>query len=384
MGNGASSPEPEDYPDEFAKFDGVETLGYRVLGVQPNSPASVAGLVSFLDFLVGCNGEMLLASGEGLEEGDEYDDVDFPALLKDNVGRELELLVHNIKSNSQRLVKITPSTTWGGAGLLGVTIRMDDYGGADERLIRVLSVEHNSPAAIAGLVPMKDYLLGTASTSFDSDAILAEVLMMHADRIVELYVYSSESDVVRVITLMPTLSWGGRGLLGAEVGTGYLHGFPKACRGTDGTSVERKIRMGVRPTETVLALEKLNGKRDTNDKDEELSQEVKEEEGMVDMTSLTDTLSGKAMCFAEQMEMEPEPADESVNHSKQSTGEQVCEQEPSQPSIGTTNAHFVNSRNDANSLFDGPPPNDGIFSTPAKSPLPPPPYYCNSHDRDKR
>jgi hypothetical protein len=61
------------------------------LGVQPNSPASAAGLVSFLDFLVGCNGEMLLASGEGLEEGDEYDDVDFPALLKDNVGKELEL-----------------------------------------------------------------------------------------------------------------------------------------------------------------------------------------------------------------------------------------------------------------------------------------------------
>lgn len=261
---------------------------------------------------------------------------------------------------------------------------MDDYGGADERLIRVLSVEHNSPAAIAGLVPMKDYLLGTASTSFDSDAILAEVLMVHADRIVELYVYSSESDVVRVITLMPTLSWGGRGLLGAEVGTGYLHRFPKACRGTDGASVERKIRMGVRPTETVLALEKSNGKRDTNEKDEELSQEVKEEEGIVDMTSLTDTLSGKAMCFAEQMEMEPEPADESANHSKQSTGEQVCEQEPSQPSAGTTNAHFVHSRNDANSLFDGPPPNNGILSTPAKSPLPPPPYYCNSHDRDKR
>jgi hypothetical protein len=91
MGNEASSPEQEDYPDELSKFDGVETLGYRVLGVQPNSPASAAGLVSFLDFLVGCNGEMLLASGEGLEEGDEYDDVDFPALLKDNVGKELEL-----------------------------------------------------------------------------------------------------------------------------------------------------------------------------------------------------------------------------------------------------------------------------------------------------
>ena len=91
MGNDASSPEHNGYPDEFSKFDGIETLGYRVLGVQPNSPASAAGLVSFLDFLVGCNGKMLLGSGEGLEEGDEYEDIDFPALLKENVGKELEL-----------------------------------------------------------------------------------------------------------------------------------------------------------------------------------------------------------------------------------------------------------------------------------------------------
>jgi hypothetical protein len=415
MGNEASSPEQEDYPDEFSKFDGVETLGYRVLGVQPNSPASAAGLVSFLDFLVGCNGEMLLASGEGLEEGDEYDDVDFPALLKDNVGKELELresfiydassslvlsidsysiilhriaVVHNIKSNSQRLVKITPSPAWGGAGLLGVTIRMDDYGGADERLIRVLSVEHNSPAAIAGLVPMKDYLLGTTSTSFDSDGMLAEVLMVHADRIVELYVYSSESDVVRVVTLMPTMSWGGRGLLGAEVGTGYLHRFPKACRGTDGASVERKIRMGVRPTETVLALEKSNGRKDACDKEKEVPLEREEEEGIVDLTSLTDTLSGKAMCFAEEMEMEQEQTNESANQPTLSTGKQKFEKEQSQPSAETTSPQFVHSKTEASTLFDGPPPNNGTFSMSPKqdtnntavssqqrSPLPPPPYY---------
>lgn len=91
MGNDASSPEDDGYPDVYAKFDGVETLGYRVLGVQPDSPASAAGLVSFLDFLVGCDGVMLMGSGEGLEEGDAYDDVDLPALLKDSVGKELEL-----------------------------------------------------------------------------------------------------------------------------------------------------------------------------------------------------------------------------------------------------------------------------------------------------
>lgn len=102
MGNAALNPADG---DDFAEFDGIDTLGYRVLGVQPNSPgkfvqllshgclfgyklnhsrtmyfmhitASKAGLVSFFDFIVGANGEMLLGSGENLEEGEEYDDID--------------------------------------------------------------------------------------------------------------------------------------------------------------------------------------------------------------------------------------------------------------------------------------------------------------------
>lgn len=71
-------------------FEGIETLGYRVLGVQPDSPAAQAGLVSFLDFLVGVNGQMLLGSGEHLEPGEEYDDVDLPAVLQASKGQELE------------------------------------------------------------------------------------------------------------------------------------------------------------------------------------------------------------------------------------------------------------------------------------------------------
>jgi hypothetical protein len=99
MGN--SAPTAAADGDDLAEFDGIETLGYRVLGVQPNSPgesvrhfigptielefthyiyipntASKAGLVSFFDFIVGANGEMLMGSGEDLEEGEEYDDID--------------------------------------------------------------------------------------------------------------------------------------------------------------------------------------------------------------------------------------------------------------------------------------------------------------------
>lgn len=366
MGNEASQPhEPE---DEFAQFDGIETLGYRVLGVQPNSPASAAGLVSFLDFLVGCNGVMLMGSGEGLEEGDEYDDVDFPKVLREHEGKELELcefwplqicgcahlvlfilmphaflyfaVVHNIKSNSQRLVKITPSSSWGGAGLLGVTIRLDNYGGADERLIRVLSVEHNSPAAIAGLTPLTDYLLGTTSASFDSDEMLAEVLYVHVDRIVEIYVYSTVTDMVRVVTLMPTHSWGGRGLLGAEVGTGYLHGFPKSVRETDGKSVERKVRMGVRPTEAIAE----------GEKNDAVKNEVLDNE-----TAITDEVSGNTMCFAEQMEMEPEPIEIQPQQSASRPEENST---VGQPTSEQTRGEYAS---EADALFSQPPPANGMI-----------------------
>lgn len=98
MGNATSSADIGDTNNddtannmiEDDPFDGIDTLGYRVLGVQPNSPASKAGLVSFLDFLIGCNDQMLLGSGEHLQPGMEYDDIDLPTLLNDNKGVELE------------------------------------------------------------------------------------------------------------------------------------------------------------------------------------------------------------------------------------------------------------------------------------------------------
>jgi hypothetical protein len=151
-------------------------------------------------------------------------------------------VVFNIKSQEARLVKLTPQDDWGGAGLLGVTIRLDNYAGADERLIRVLAVETRSPAAVAGLVPEKDFLLGTTHATLDSADALAHLLEINMDQVAEFYVYNSDSDLVRTVVLMPTLSWGGQGLLGAEVGTGYLHRLPSAVCSTDGASVERKVR----------------------------------------------------------------------------------------------------------------------------------------------
>ena len=159
----------------------------------------------------------------------------------------LQLVVFNIKSQEARIVHLTPNDKWGGAGLLGVTIRLDNYAGAEDRFIRVLSVVENGPAAVSGLMnDGTDFILGTTHHTVNSLSHFAQLLQENIDRIIELYVYNSNTDIVRVVTLMPSYEWnsknGDSGLLGAEVGTGYLHRLPYRSRSTSGKCVERKVR----------------------------------------------------------------------------------------------------------------------------------------------
>jgi len=151
-------------------------------------------------------------------------------------------VVWNIKNQKARLVTLTPADSWGGAGLLGVTIRLDNYAAAQERLVKVLEVEDGGPAAVAGLVAGADYILGTTQDTVDSVESLSTVLQSYVDTVVELYVYNIDSDLVRVVALYPTREWNGQGILGAAVGTGYLHQLPAASCATQGASVQRKVR----------------------------------------------------------------------------------------------------------------------------------------------
>jgi hypothetical protein len=79
MGNGASA---EGDP---------EFNGYRVLGIQPDSPASPVGFVSFFDFVIAANGVRL----------DEADDT-FTELITSHEDKPLTLVIYNIKNEETR------------------------------------------------------------------------------------------------------------------------------------------------------------------------------------------------------------------------------------------------------------------------------------------
>jgi hypothetical protein len=204
-------------------MDPSEMVGYRVLGVQPNSPASRVGLVSFFDFIIAANGIPLSTL-----------DSTFIDLIKASEDKPLPLKVYNCKCKTVREVELIPSRDWPGEGLLGVTIRFDSFVGAEDHLCHVVDVDPESPADLAGLVAESDFLLGTLEKVFITPEVLYEEIRANVNAPIDMYVYNSERDEVRVAVVMPSNDWGGEGLLGASVAHGLLHGLPASCCRTPG------------------------------------------------------------------------------------------------------------------------------------------------------
>ncbi|XP_044149248.1 Golgi reassembly-stacking protein 1 [Bufo gargarizans] len=93
----------------FCSFQGANEHVWHVLDVEPNSPAALAGLQAYTDYIVG--------SDQILQESE-----DFYALIESHEGKPLKLLVYNTETDSCREVYVTPNGAWGGEGSLGCGI----------------------------------------------------------------------------------------------------------------------------------------------------------------------------------------------------------------------------------------------------------------------
>ncbi|CAH8864745.1 unnamed protein product [Trichobilharzia szidati] len=203
MGGTASSPIP-----------GGGTSGYHVLRVQEGSPGHQAGLEAFFDFIVAIGDKRLEEDNDCIKD-----------LLQANKDRPVRLVVYSTKSQACREVTLIPNNHWGGQGLMGVSIRYCSFDRANENVWHVLDVEPKSPAEMAGLKPYTDYIIGANSVLNSRDDFF-DLIDASDGHVIQLYVYNSESDSCREIHLKPDSNWGGNGLLGCDIGYGYLHRIP--------------------------------------------------------------------------------------------------------------------------------------------------------------
>ncbi|XP_011883698.1 PREDICTED: Golgi reassembly-stacking protein 2 [Vollenhovia emeryi] len=199
---------------QSVEIPGGGTEGYHVLRVQEGSPGQQAGLEAFFDFIVAIGNTRLDQDNDTLKE-----------LLKVGVNKELTITVYSSKTQSVRRTKIVPSMTWGGQGLLGVSIRFCSFEGANENVWHVLEVHPSSPAELAGLRPFTDYIIGADSVLHESEDLFT-LIEAHESRPLKLYVYNTKDDSCREVTITPNNTWGGEGSLGCGIGYGYLHRIP--------------------------------------------------------------------------------------------------------------------------------------------------------------
>ncbi|KAJ3477578.1 hypothetical protein NLG97_g8805 [Lecanicillium saksenae] len=102
---------------------------WHVLEVPANSPADLAGLLPYSDYILG--------SPEGTLHGESA----LGEIVEDFIGRPLRLYVYNNEYDVTREVTIQPSREWGGNGAIGCTLGY----GALHRLPAPLSEPVNAP-----------------------------------------------------------------------------------------------------------------------------------------------------------------------------------------------------------------------------------------------
>lgn len=182
--------------------------------VQDNSPGQLAGLEAFFDFIIAIDNIRLDQDNDTLKE-----------LLKSNTNKAIKVTVYSSKTQTVRELSLTPNVAWGGQGLLGVSIRFCSFEGANENVWHILEVHPSSPAEAAGLRSFTDYIIGADSVLHESEDLFS-LIESHEDRPLKLYVYNTDDDSCRDVTIKPNSKWGGEGSLGAGIGYGYLHRIP--------------------------------------------------------------------------------------------------------------------------------------------------------------
>ncbi|CAK8673280.1 unnamed protein product [Clavelina lepadiformis] len=210
------------------EIPGGGSEGYHVLRVQENSPGFKAGLEPFFDFIVMIGNTRLNKDDDRLKD-----------LLRANVEKPVKMYIYSSKTLKLREVTITPSSMWGGQGLLGVSIRFCSFEGANENVWHVLEVEPNSSAYLAGLRPFSDYIIGADSLLSEQDDLFT-LIESHDGRQLKLFVYNSDTDASREVVITPNSAWGGEGSLGCGIGYGYLHRIPTAPF-TEGKALKHSV-----------------------------------------------------------------------------------------------------------------------------------------------
>lgn len=272
----------------FKQTLSINNGGYalRVVHVEPHSRAHAAGLESWFDFIIGFNGKELpmvhpqpahqytqfIADDGTLKSSDDADVTERAGLVNYgelehifqdciSTNKPLQCQVWSAKGGTLRDVYLsfdTSATTSADSGhryfydylaITGTTV-LSQHVTCATHVWRILRNHPNLPAMALNLVPMHDYVVGCDLAYAEDgmgtmlvgggEALLSRAVLEYYNRHateqqqdtvpITFYVYNSEHDVLRPVTVELSRAWShgqNRGLLGCDVGYGLLHQIPQ-------------------------------------------------------------------------------------------------------------------------------------------------------------
>lgn len=153
----------------------------------------------------------------------EYPDPSlFSQEIRNCAGGHITLTLYSAKGQTTRQLTLPIPVS---APRLGLTLQSTNFSVTDNTW-RVEDIQTSSPAAAASLLPYSDYIIGTPVGTLHGEKAIVELINEHLNRPLTLWVYNSEYDVVREVTVTPSHSWGGAGALGCGLSYGLLHRIP--------------------------------------------------------------------------------------------------------------------------------------------------------------
>ncbi|KAF9359572.1 hypothetical protein BGX26_012016 [Mortierella sp. AD094] len=224
--------------------------GYHVLRIKDHSPSSQAGLRPFFDYIMAVNDIRLDTESNTLREQ-----------MIASEDKPMTLDVYSTREQTLRKVEMTPTRKWGNGedGLIGCSIRFCLFDTINDIVWHVLDIAPESPAEEAGLRAHSDYIIGTPLGVTRGEGDLYELIEEHIGEPLPLHVYNVDTDEVREVVIVPNEEWGGEGLLGCDVGYGYLHRLPKDPirhqdkKRTQNEVTEIRVEQGPAPSEKQTA-----------------------------------------------------------------------------------------------------------------------------------
>ncbi|EEA07733.1 uncharacterized protein CMU_006560 [Cryptosporidium muris RN66] len=229
--------------------------GFRICNINKVGIGQIIGLELYFDYIVGINRIPLI----------DYSDASHDYFIRrlHALGKvPIELNVYNVLSAQVRTILISPNNgnceddkldtvevppttlaplientcmhvkkfeflqdTKDKTNSLGISVHWEEV---ICRGIRVLDVHESSPASISGLQPNCDYIVGSSDIRrpfYSIDDFLAFIKSnIHSE--VHLHVYNSDIEKIRDIKVCPNSDWGGIGVLGCSVVSGFLCNIP--------------------------------------------------------------------------------------------------------------------------------------------------------------